>query len=132
MRKPKLVSSQQMPPSPVGTTFDPDNLNARLYRECSDLLDDIHAHRDDLTVRDRITALVAIGRMQTIFMGLRKEKGASDNVGSSVRKYAAAFSKDAAHQREAGASRTTDAAAGSDDLGISDWGSDPDDTDGAA
>jgi hypothetical protein len=76
---------------------DPLNVNQRLYGQIGKLLDDLEAaDRDDkMTMPQRISALIAIGRIQTIFQGLRK--GEYDgSAGSTVRKYAAAFAKPAA------------------------------------
>jgi hypothetical protein len=78
-------------------SIDPLDVNSRLYRQISSLLDELERN-EDLTVRDKIAALVAIGRIQTIFMGLRKENRSSANAGSAVRKYASAFT-DAASKR---------------------------------
>jgi len=47
---------------------------------------------EHITLKERIAALIAIGRIQVIFMGLRKEKVDDSAVaGSKVRKYAAGF-----------------------------------------
>ena len=76
---------------------DPLNVNQRLYGQIGKLLDDLEAaDRDDkMTMPQRISALIAIGRIQTIFQGLKK--GDYDgSAGSTVRKYAAAFAKPAA------------------------------------
>jgi hypothetical protein len=73
---------------------DPLSINRRLYEQVGRLLDDLErADRDEvMTMPQRISALIAIGRVQTIFSNLRKS--ADDGFsGSTVRKYAAAFSK---------------------------------------
>lgn len=70
---------------------DPLQVNARLYLQISELLGQLEA-MEGLTIRERVAALVAIGRIQTIFVGLRKEKGLYDgNAGAAVRKYSSAF-----------------------------------------
>jgi hypothetical protein len=80
---------------------DPLQINARLYMQISELLNDLEGGGERITLRERIAALVAIGRIQTIFVGLRKEKGVYEpNAGSSVRKYSTAFSKDDASKRK--------------------------------
>jgi hypothetical protein len=66
------------------------------------LLDDLEAPNCELTVRERLAAVIAIGRLQVIFMGLRKEVTDDAGTGSSVRKYSAAF-KNAARGRKKGA-----------------------------
>jgi len=101
MRKPKLVPSN--PARMHKNALDPESINSRLYRQLSVLLEDMEREGSDgeYSVRDRITVLVAIARIQTLFMGLRKEKGGDENVGSAVRKYASAFEKNAVDKREA-------------------------------
>jgi hypothetical protein len=81
------------------TVLDPLNVNGRLYEACSKVLDEIKSDRD-LTVRDRIAAITAVGRVQVMFMGLRKESGNDADAGSAVRKYAKAF--DATGKRKEG------------------------------
>lgn len=75
---------------------DPMNINARLYRQVGLLLDDLEKHDHELELKERIQALIAIGRVQTIFVGLRKEnKDGGPRSGSAVRKYSTAFKNDA-------------------------------------
>lgn len=85
--------------------LDPLNVNERLYRQVAALLDQLEKERD-LGLRERIAALVAVGRIQTIFVALRKE-GAHDGpaAGSAVRKYASAFASHAGGRRKKGAGR---------------------------
>ena len=77
----------------MAATNDPLNINNRLYGQISRLLDDLEsADRDNMmTMPQRISALIAIGRIQTIFAGLRKNDYDGSS-GSAVRKYAKAFS----------------------------------------
>jgi hypothetical protein len=104
--------------------IDPLKVNERLYKQVSKLLDDMERPNNELTVRERLAAVIAIGRLQVIFMGLRKEVTDDAGTGSSVRKYSAAF-KNAARRGKKGtrstASRATDAwvsaSLGSDDEG---------------
>lgn len=70
---------------------DPLNVNSRLYKQVSKLLDQLENKAEELTIRERIAALVAIGRVQTIFITLRNEHRESEHAGSAVRKYADAF-----------------------------------------
>jgi hypothetical protein len=87
---------------------DPLNVNGRLYKEISKLLDDLARKPkwnkdgemiEGVTTRERIAAIMAIGRIQTVFVGLRKEtKGNERGAGSAVRKYSKAFT-DAASRR---------------------------------
>ena len=96
------------------TNADPENVNARLYKQISKLLDDLErppktrtvkgktVKEDGISMRERIAALIAIGRIQTIFMGLRRGDSSDDNrTGSAVRRYQTAF-KDAGRGRKAG------------------------------
>jgi hypothetical protein len=83
-------------PPPVRTkkTNDPKSINSRLYNQVAVLLDQLEAPVIDgpkITLKERITALIAIGRLQVMFVGLRKEKADEPERGSSVRKYAEAF-----------------------------------------
>jgi hypothetical protein len=77
--------------------IDALKVNERLYRQIAKVLDDLEQRGDELTIRDRIAALVAVGRIQTIFVSLRKEHQEDDNAGAAVRKYAGAFKAKAAH-----------------------------------
>jgi len=74
--------------------LDPLNVNGRLYEACSQLLDELR-NDDELSIRDRIAAITAVGRCQVMFMGLRKEGKGGGDAGSAVRKYAAAFTQNA-------------------------------------
>ena len=112
---------------------DPLNVNARLYKQVSKLLDDLDAppikkkvgtgkaakvvEEDAVSMRERIAALTAIARIQIGFITLRAEDQSDERTsGSAVRKYATAF-KDAGRR---GTPRRAAAAAeplGDDDLG---------------
>ena len=74
---------------------DPLNINSRLYGQIGKLLDDLEADdRDDkMTTPQRISALIAVGRILTIFAALKKQDYDYGNTGSAVRKYAAAFAR---------------------------------------
>ena len=84
-------------PSPKQTPDDPDplNINFRLYGQIGKLLDDLE--REDreaiMTTPQRISALIAVGRILTIFASLKKADYDYGNTGSAVRKYAAAFAR---------------------------------------
>jgi len=74
--------------------FDPEDVNRRLYHQVSALLSQIE-ERDSgekLTMRERVQALIAIGRLQQIFVAMRKGGNDAGGTGSTVKKYAAAFS----------------------------------------
>jgi hypothetical protein len=75
-------------------TSDPLKINERLYKQIGKLLDDLEsADRDEMmTVPQRISALIAVGRILTIFASLKKSDYDYGNAGSAVRKYATAFS----------------------------------------
>jgi hypothetical protein len=64
-------------------------------------------HNIEIGVRDRIMAMTAIARIQTAFMGLRKE-GDNEPTGAAVRKYATAFkASNAARSRKKVSGTTT-------------------------
>jgi hypothetical protein len=93
--KPKTVHTIGDLPDTRTAGADPLQVNARLYMQISELLNQLESGDGDrITLRERIAALVAIGRIQVLFVGLRKEKGIyHPDAGSSVRKYSTAFSK---------------------------------------
>jgi len=80
------------------TTGDPLNVNARLYHQISELLVQLE-HDENVTMRERIAALVAIARIQTIFVALRKEKNDDSATGKSIKKYTSVF-KDGSGRRK--------------------------------
>jgi hypothetical protein len=85
------------------TGADPLQVNARLYMQISELLNQLESGDGErITLRERIAALVAIGRIQVLFVGLRKEVpgGYASDAGSSVRKYSTAFAKDDTGRRK--------------------------------
>ena len=87
---------------------DPRNINDRLYKQIGRLLDDLEGDdRDDkMTTPQRISALIAVGRILTIFASLRKGDYDYGNSGSAVRKYAAAFARPDAARGGKGRSRS--------------------------
>ena len=91
-------------------TADPLNINARLYKQLGKLLDDMEAaDRDNtMTFPQRISALIAVGRVQKIFVDLKKGDLYDGSAGSTVRKYATAFARtDAARGRKTGGRTST-------------------------
>ena len=82
------------------TNLDPLGVNVRLYNQISEVLQYLETH-ENITFKERIAALVVIGRIQVMFMGLRKEKISDASAGSSVRKYAQAFKAHDARGRKA-------------------------------
>jgi hypothetical protein len=82
------------------SNLDPLGINIRLYNQISEVLHQLETN-DHVTLKERIAALIAIGRIQVIFMGLRKEKIHDTSAGSSVRKYATAFKANDARGRKA-------------------------------
>jgi hypothetical protein len=71
---------------------DPLGINRRLYAQVGKLLDDMErADRDEtMTFPQRISALIAVGRIQKMMMDLRKGEFSAGG-GSAVERYAAAF-----------------------------------------
>ena len=86
---------------------DPLDINGRLYKQIGKLLDDLEsADRDEvMTTPQRIQALIAVGRILTIFASLKKADFDYGNSGSAVRKYAAAFARPDAARGGKGAPR---------------------------
>jgi hypothetical protein len=78
--------------SKVNKSDDPLDINQRLYKQVGKLLDDMEAaDRNELmTMPQRISALIAVGRIQKMFQDLRKGEF-NANAGSSISKYATAF-----------------------------------------
>lgn len=70
--------------------LDPDQLSARLYKQVGFLLTQLETGKH-ITLRERIAALIAVGRLQQMFAALRKALPEDERSGSTVKKYAAAF-----------------------------------------
>jgi hypothetical protein len=82
-------------------TLDPEGVAPRLYKQVSVLLTQLE-RGSGITVRERTQALAAIARIQAIWAALRKANpDESERSGSTVRKYASAFSANAAGRRKA-------------------------------
>lgn len=82
------------------SNLDPLSINVRLYHQVSEMLTQLE-NSPNITLKERIAALIAIGRIQVIFTALRKEKIDDGSSGSSVRKYATAFKTHDARRRKA-------------------------------
>lgn len=80
---------------------DTYNIRPRLLRQVSVLLSQLEAGAH-ITLRERVQALVAIGRIEQIFVALKKAEPDESNRGATVTKYATAFT-DAASRRKTGA-----------------------------
>jgi hypothetical protein len=86
MPKPK-----RQPSDNLEVRTDPLQVNVRIYRQVARLLEQLE-EGEHVTLRERFQALMAIARIQYVFVQLRKEKVGDDGTaGSSVRKYATAF-----------------------------------------
>jgi hypothetical protein len=79
--------------------LDPLNVNERLYRQVAKLLEQLE-QGEHVTLRERFSALMAIARIQYVFVTLRKEKFDEPAAGAAVRKYQTAFSKNDARGRK--------------------------------
>jgi hypothetical protein len=77
--------------------IDARSINARLLAQVSRVLDDLEGEAL-IGPKDRVMALVAIGRIQVIFNTLRKSSGDVES-GSAVRRYSKAFSQNDARRR---------------------------------
>lgn len=82
--------------------IDPLQVNNRLYKQVSEVLKQLE-EGEHVTLKERFQALMAIARIQYVFVNLRKEKAADPDVGSTVRKYTAAFAKNDAGRGKKGA-----------------------------
>ena len=113
-------------------TLDPRNINQRLYNQLAKLLDQMENadSYEEITIRERIAALVAIARIQTLFVGLRKENKDQPNAGSTVRKYQSAFAPSNVGRRRKANARSG-AASDDDDAAIADALRDDGDDDAA-
>jgi hypothetical protein len=93
--------------------IDPHNIRPRVMNQVSVLLTQLETG-EHTTMRERVQALVAISRIEQIyFMLAMKEKPPDDRSGSTVKKYATAFSADAISRRKTGT--------GPDDTEPDDW-----------
>jgi hypothetical protein len=95
--------------------FDPLDVVPRLYKQVSLTLEQLE-FSDKVTLKERIAALLAIGRIQVIFMGLRKEKSSDVAAGTAVRKYADAFKANDTRRRKKNAGPADEPDAGIDDI----------------
>lgn len=123
-----------MTPKSIKMT-DPKNVNGRLYDQIDALLTQLETG-EHITLKERVAALIAVGRLQLVFATLRKgDKADEPAAGSAVRKYAQAFSTNDTRRRKAPARRATAAAREPDpDYGesLADSGADDTDDDDAA
>lgn len=85
---PKTVTPDGQSITRRSITRDPLNLKIRLYIQISEMLCQLEED-DDVTIRERIAALAAVGRLQGLLID--KSKDEDENVGSAVRKYETAF-----------------------------------------
>jgi hypothetical protein len=74
-------------------------LNERLYAQLARLLDDMEAaDRDEtMTFPQRISALIAVARVQKMFADLRKGDFNDGSAGSEIRRYSQAFARQGSH-----------------------------------
>jgi hypothetical protein len=110
------------------SNLDPLGVNVRLYNQISEVLHQLE-NSERVTLKERIAALIAIGRIQVIFMGLRKETTHDASAGSSVRKYSKAFQANDARGRKAIARAKPEPEPSGDDDIIGDALRDDDDDD---
>ena len=81
----------------MAESLDPLDVNGRLYRQLARLLDRLESEDEEqgMTTPQLINALIAIGRIQTMFIGMRKEDQDATAAGASVRKFSKAFEANA-------------------------------------
>jgi hypothetical protein len=80
-------------------SLDPHKINERLARQVAALLDQLE-QGEHVTLRERFSALMAIARIQYVFVSLRKEKFDEPAAGTAVRKYQTAFKTNDARGRK--------------------------------
>lgn len=86
-------------------TLDPLRVNERLYKQIARLLDQLEKNDSEITIPQRINALIAVGRVQIMFSTLRKATARDRddaNAGSEVRKFEQAFARTNAARRRTG------------------------------
>jgi len=90
-------------------TLDPKNVGSRLYNQVAVLLEQLET-TEDVSIKERYMALVAIARIQVIFQAIRLKEAKVDDgtAGSAVRKYSTAFAAHDARRRKTGTGSTTD------------------------
>lgn len=81
-----------------------DDYDRRVFEQIDVMLNELEAAKK-LPMRDRIAAVVAVCRIQDFLRKGRKDDEPA--AGSAVRKYATAFSRDAAGGRAKGSRRST-------------------------
>lgn len=97
--KPVLIDGEQVTKGAIPR--DPLKLKLRLYIQVAELLHALETGQGDdgpVTMRERIAALTAIGRLQAALID--KAKDDDENAGSAIRKYASAFTKNGAGRRK--------------------------------
>lgn len=98
--------------------LDPKNVNGRLYNQIHRLLEAVEqadknpAGEEGISIRERIAMIIAVARIQTVFVALRKEKQDDNAIaGSKVRKYQTTFKAHDAGRRAKNAGSTAAPAA---------------------
>jgi hypothetical protein len=102
-----VARSPKQPPLTVVKSgpVEPDKPNisirSRVFNQVGALLTQLE-EGEHVTMRERVQALIAISRIEQIYFMLKlKEQPENEQSGSTVRKYATAFSKDAVSGRAA-------------------------------
>jgi hypothetical protein len=108
--------------------LDPHKINERLVRQVSALLDQLENNKN-VTLRERFQALMAIARIQYVFVSLRREKFDEPAAGTAVRKYQTAFKNDAGGRKKSGRPAIAAVRSGGNEP-PPDWLGDDDDGDG--
>jgi hypothetical protein len=82
--------------------LDPHQIASRLHYQVGELLTQLETKGEKITMRERVQALAAIGRLQYLWAVIRaKEPQDDERSGSTVKKYASAFpAADAAGRRK--------------------------------
>lgn len=98
----KTLDNEEIKLADPATLTDPLNVNGRLYRAMSTLLDTF----EEMTVREQVATVSAIARIQVLFIKLREEKYDTGSAGTALKRYEKAFAANAARRRK-GVSRSS-------------------------
>jgi hypothetical protein len=89
------------PPSNVHR-LDPHDINSRVQALLDRILTRVEGEGDKISLSDLLKAAVYVSRVQTAFVGLRKEKRDEPSAGARAREYSKAFTTHAARGRKKG------------------------------
>ena len=98
----KRSTKSEAEPEVYINPLDPHNVTPRLQQWISELIE----KRDNMSVREEIAAIAAIGRLQVMFVTLREEQGGGVATGTEVKRFAKAFAANADRGRKGAAGKS--------------------------